>query len=88
MGSISQLYATAAGSSLATTYRGNQRTGLFTDAFVTSLGQLRANRIPITEFTWQIVSSMRRGDSGTTGGGGTQVCTLPILWNLASDAKF
>lgn len=88
VGAVAQVQSTRPGDPITPTFRDNQAIGLFTNAFVTSLSDLRANRIPIFEFTWQIFNGMRRGVSGTTGGGGTQVCTLPQLSNLAADSKF
>lgn len=88
VGSVAQIQSTRPGDTVTPTYRENQAIGLFTNAFVTTLSDLRTNRIPIFEFTWQIFNTMRRGESGLTGGGGTQVCTLPQLTNLAADSKF
>ncbi|RYG19550.1 hypothetical protein EON82_21315 [bacterium] len=87
-GSIAQVQATRPNDTVGATYRDNQQVGLFANAFVQTLSELRSNRLPIFEFTWQVFYAMRRGTSGTTGGGGTQVCTLPQLTNLAADAKF
>jgi len=87
-GSIAQVQATRPNDTVGSTYRDNQQVGLFANAFVQTLSQLRSNRLPIFEFTWQVFYAMRRGTSGTTGGGGSQVCTLPQLTNLAADAKF
>jgi hypothetical protein len=88
MGSISQVQATAAGGNVGAVYRNNEQVGLFAAAFTQVLSDLRSNRLPIFDFTWQVVYAMRRGSSGTTGGGGTQVCILPKLTNLAADSKF
>ncbi len=88
VGSIAQIQATRPNDVIGATYRDNQQVGLFTNAFVQCLSDLRANRLQIFEFTWQVFFAMRRGSSGTTGGGTTQVCTLPQLTNLAADAKF
>ncbi len=88
VGSIAQVQSTRPGETITPTYRDNQAVGLFTDAFVTSLSDLRSNHIPIYNFTWMLFETMRRGDSGSFGGGGKQVCTLPQLTGLASDAKF
>ena len=49
---------------------------------------LKSNRIPILEFGWQVFYKMKRGGSGTTGGGSRQTPTLPVLTNMASDARF
>ncbi len=88
IGSISQVQSTRPGDVCTITYEGGQAVGLFTNAFVSTLSDLRANRVPIGEFVWQVVNGMRRGNTGTTGGGGTQICTLPVMTGMASDAKF
>lgn len=88
LGSIAQVQATRPNDVIGATYRDNQQVGTFTNAFVQVMSDLRANRLPIFEFTWQVFYAMRRGNSGTTGGGTTQVCTLPQLTGLAADAKF
>ena len=88
VGSVSEVYSTIAGESAPLTYRDNKPMGLFGSAFVLTLADMRSNQLPIYNFTWQVVERMRRGGTGTTGGGGGQVCVLPILRRIASDAKF
>lgn len=88
VGSVSQVQSTPPGSSVAITYRDNRSLGLFANSYVMTLANLRSNRIPIFEFTWQVVNSMRRGETGISSGSGSQVCTLPVLSVLATDAKF
>ena len=88
VGSVSQVQSTVPGTSVAITYRDNKSIGLFANSFALTLANLRSNRIPIYEFTWQVVNSMRRGETGISSGSGSQVCTLPVLSVLATDAKF
>lgn len=87
-GSISQVMGTRSSENVGALYREGQPIGVFANALVQTLNDLRSNRIPIFDFTWQVFYAMRRGESGTTGGGGTQVCVLPQLANLAADARF
>ena len=88
IGSLAQVQSTRPGDTVRATYRNNQAIGIFTNAFVLSLANIRSNRIPIFAFTNLIVDAMRRGTTGLYGGGNTQTCTLPQLTNLAIDAKF
>jgi hypothetical protein len=88
VGSISQVQATKPGDGVYSVLRGGKNTGLFTNAFVGVLAELGSNQIPIMEFGWQLFYRMRRGETGTTGGGSRQVPTLPVLTNMASDARF
>jgi hypothetical protein len=52
------------------------------------LAEIRSNQIPIQEFGWQVFYRMRRAGTGNFGGGSNQTCTLPVLINIGSDAKF
>ena len=88
IGSISEVQATPAGNQVGASYQNNQQVGLFVAAFTQVLTELRANRVPIYNFTWLVADAMRRGSSGLTGGGGSQVCILPKLRGLAADSKF
>ena len=88
VGQISMVQATRPGDIVTPLYRENQPVGLFANAFSTTLAQIRSNQIPINDFVWEMVATMRRGDTGVTGGGGTQVCTLPQFKGLAADSKF
>jgi hypothetical protein len=88
IGSISEVQATPAGSLVGASYQNNQQVGLFAAAFTQVLTELRVNRLPIYNFTWLVADAMRRGSSGLSGGGGSQVCILPKLRGLAADAKF
>jgi hypothetical protein len=88
VGSIAQCQATIPGESIQSVTRNGTVRGLYADALVGTFGEIRSNRIPIQEFGWQVFYRMRRGDSGTVGGGSRQTPTLPVLTNLGSDARF
>jgi hypothetical protein len=88
IGSVSQMEATIPDSMVTATVANGHMVGLFAQSFIEVLGELRSNQIPIYEFGWQCYNKMRRGDTGQAGGGGHQICTLPVLNNLASDARF
>ena len=88
VGRIAQMQATLPGSSVQGYVRNGKNVGLFTDALAGCLGELRSNQIPIQEFGWQVFYRMRRGDTGKSGGGSNQTCTLPVLVNMSSDARF
>ncbi len=87
-GSIAQVQATLPGDQVGATIKGGRSVGLFTQAFISVLGELRSGQIPIQEFGWQLFYRIRRGDTGTTGGSSRQTPTLPMLSNLAADARF
>lgn len=88
LGRIAQSQATIPGEKVNGIYREGTLVGLYSDAVVSILGEFRSNRIPINEFGWQVFYRIRRGDSGTSGGGGRQTPTLPTLVYLGSDARF
>ena len=88
VGSVAQIQSTIPGATITPTYQDNQPIGLFTSAFVSSLSDLRSNKIPVFEFTWTLSRAMRGGETGSFGGGGRQICTLPQLSNIAADARF
>ena len=88
VGSIAQCQATLPGDKVNAHVKGGKDLGIYADAFVSVLGELRSSRVPISEFGWQIFYRIRRGDTGTTGGGSRQTPTLPVLTNMASDARF
>ncbi len=88
VGSIAQMQATTPGQDSLAYFRNGKNVGVFTNAFVNVITELRSNRIPITEFGWQVFYKVMRGDTGDTGGGSHQVPTLPYLTNMAADARF
>ncbi len=87
-GAISQMQATMPGGIVGRMVRDGVETGVFTEAFCRVLAEVRSNQIPVMEFGWQVFYKVRRGDTGTTGGGSQQTPTLPVLSNLAADARF
>jgi len=88
VGMISQSQATLPGDPVLGYVKGGRTIGLYADAMCGVFNELRSNRVPITEFVWQVYNRMRRGDTGTSGGGSQQTPTLPVVTNLASDARF
>lgn len=88
VGSIAQCQGTIPGEMTQFLTRNGKNRGLYADAIVGALGEIRTNRIQINEFGWQVYYRMRRGDTGSTGGGSKQTPTLPVLINMASDARF
>lgn len=88
VGSISQAQATIPGESVFSTLFGGREVGMYALAIATALRDLRSNRIPISEFGWQLFYAIRRGGSGIVGGSSRQTPTLPVLTNMASDARF
>ena len=88
MGAISQMEATVPDSSVTAVYYNGQPVGLYALSFANVLAELRSNRIPIYEFGWQVFNKMRRGNTGTSSGASRQIPTLPVLNNLAADARF
>jgi hypothetical protein len=87
-GSVAQMQSTMPGGPVERTVRDGVEIGVFTDAFISVLSEMRSNQIPIMEFGWQVFYRVRRGASGTTGGGSRQTPTLPSLSNMASDSRF
>lgn len=88
VGSISQAQATIPGESVFSTLFGGREVGMYALALSTALRELRSNRIPISEFGWQLFYAIRRGGSGIMGGSSRQTPTLPVLTNMANDARF
>jgi hypothetical protein len=88
VGLIAQVQATLPGENVGAQIQNGHSTGTFTGALIDVLADLKSNRIPILEFGWQVFYKIRRGNTGTTGGGSRQTPTLPVLTNLASDARF
>jgi hypothetical protein len=87
-GAVSQMEATIPDSVVTSVYYQGNPVGLYAISFANVLAELRSNRIPIYEFGWQVFNKMRRGNTGTSSGASRQIPTLPVLNNLASDARF
>jgi len=88
IGAISQMQGTIPGGSINSMIRGGKESGLFTEAASATFREFRSGRVPIVEFAWSVFGRMQRGETGTTGGGSFQVPTLPVITNMASDARF
>ena len=88
VGQLSQMQASIPGDSVQSFVQNGKSVGLFTNSIIRVMAEQRSNQLPILEFGWQVFNKMRRGDTGTTGGSSRQSCTLPVLTNLASDARF
>lgn len=88
IGAISQMQGTIPGGTISPIIRGGKESGLFTESAVATLRDFRSGRVPIVEFAWGVFARMQRGETGTTGGGSYQVPTLPVITNMASDARF
>jgi hypothetical protein len=82
------MQATIPGDVVYSYIKNSKKVGLFTSAIIRVMNEQRSNQLPILDFGWQVFNKMRRGDTGTTGGSSRQACTLPVLTNLASDARF
>lgn len=85
---LSQMQATIPGDTVFSYIRNSKSVGLFTSAMIRVINEQKSNQLPILDFGWQVFNKMRRGDTGTTGGSSRQSCTLPVLTNLAADARF
>jgi hypothetical protein len=88
VGSIAQVQATIPGGTISSMMRNGHEVGIFTDAVVSALQDIRSNRIPIMEFGWQIFNRTRGGGSTSTGGGARQVPTLPVLTHMSVEERF
>jgi hypothetical protein len=88
VGSISQMQATLPGQSVFGINTGGSLVGLFTNGFVSTLKTIRSNQTPIMDFGWQLFYTLRRGDTGEQGGSSNQSPSLPVVTNMAADARF
>jgi len=87
-GRVSQAQATVPGGKINGTVNAGQPIGVYTNSLISVLNEFRSNAVPVTEFCWQVFYNVRRGNTGTTGGGSLQTPTLPVITNMASDARF
>lgn len=88
VGSISQMEATLPGAMVYSISSNGKQVGLFTNAVVSTLDDIHSSRTPILDFGWQVFYKLRRGDTGLSGGSSNQSPSLPVLTNMASDARF
>ncbi len=87
-GRVSQMQATAPGDKIYSIFKDGSNVGIFASAMSDVFAELHSNAIPITEFGWQVFYKIRRGQTGSSGGGSRQTPTLPVLQLLASDSRF
>ncbi|MEI7578142.1 MAG: caspase family protein [Armatimonadota bacterium] len=87
-GRISQMQSTTPGETIYSIFKDGNNVGIFASAMSEVFAELHSNAIPITEFGWQVFYKIRRGQTGSSGGGSRQTPTLPVLQLLASDSRF
>lgn len=88
-GSVAQGQATMPGQNVFSFVRNGQEIGIYADSITHVLADFRSNRIPISEFGWQVFYRMKGGGTTNQGGGGSpQTPTLPYLTLMSSDARF
>lgn len=87
VGAVAQVQSTIPGEAVYSEVRNGKQMGVFADAIVASLQEIRSNRIPIMEFGWQLFNRTRGGGS-TLGSGTRQVPTLPVLTHLSDQERF
>lgn len=88
VGMVSQVQSTLPGGEVYSIVKNGESIGLFTDGMVNVIRGYRNNRIPILDFGWDVYYFMRKGGTGVNAGGSPQTPTLPVLTNMASDARF
>lgn len=87
-GRVSQMQSTTPGETIYSIFKDGSNVGIFASAMSDVFAELHSNAIPITEFGWQVFYKIRRGLSGSSGGGSRQTPTLPVLQLLAQDSRF
>lgn len=87
-GKISEAHATIPGGSVNSIVVGGKRVGLYTDSFVKVLKKFHTNKVPVTEFCWQVFYTIRRGSDVTGAGGSSQTPTLPVIINMSDSSDF
>lgn len=88
VGSIAQVQSTIPGGNVLSQMRNGHEVGIFTDAMVSALQDIRSNRIPIMEFGWQVFNRSRGGGINSAGAGARQVPTLPVLTHMSLEDRF
>ncbi len=88
VGAIAQSQGTMPGERVFGLVRNGKTVGAYASALASVLMDFRSNRIPILEYGWQVFYSIRSGGTGSQGGSSRQTPTLPVLTNMASDARF
>jgi len=88
VGGIAQVQSTIPGDSITSQVFNGTTLGVFAEAIVTALHDIRSNHIPIMEFGWQVFNRTRGGGDSASGIGARQVPTLPVLSNMSDDDRF
>ncbi|HTQ10078.1 MAG TPA: tetratricopeptide repeat protein [Fimbriimonadaceae bacterium] len=88
VGAIAQVQSTIPGQSITAQVYNGTTLGVFAEAMVTALHDIRSNHIPIMEFGWQVFNRTRGGGDMASGMGAGQVPTLPVLSNMSDDDRF
>jgi len=88
VGSIAQVQSTIPGAGIFSQIHNGHEIGIFTDAMVSALQDIRSNHIPIMEFGWQVFNRSKGGGVNSTGAGARQVPTLPVLTHMSSEDRF
>jgi hypothetical protein len=88
VGAIAQVQSTIPGGTIYSQTHNGRQIGIFADAIVSALQDIRASRIPIMEFGWQVFNRARGGGATTTGAGARQIPTLPVLTHMSDQDRF
>lgn len=88
VGSVSQMQATLPGENVYSVTSDGKQVGLFTNSLVAVLNENKSNQTPILDFGWQVFYKLRTAGTGSSGGSSNQSPSLPVLTNMASDARF
>lgn len=88
VGMVAQTQSTIPGETIYSIQRDGKTNGIFGEALASTLTSIRSNHIPITEFGWHVFNRIRGGAGRSSGGGGTQIPTLPVLTHVGPDESF
>lgn len=88
VGTISEAMATIAGQKVYSMTEEGKTYGLYAHAMVQILDEFATNKVPISEFCYQVFYRIRRGDVALGGGGSYQTPTLPTVTNMSDNASF
>ena len=82
------MQATVPGAKIYSTMNNGKQVGLFTSSVVATLTEAHSNQTAIVAFGWQVYYNLRRNGTGTALGSSAQSPSLPVLTNMAADARF
>lgn len=85
-GMVAQCQATSPDGKIYSTSAGGKLIGVYTKAFIDTLATFRSNRVPVTEFSWNVFQVMQGGPANP--GGGEQIPSLPTIRYMDRDASF